>query len=191
MVQSGRFGIRSFVFGALMVASLVGCKNGTPVVSTPALVTDAIAGTTSAQQVGVNKPAPPLELKDINGKTVKLSDYKGKVVVLNFWATWCPPCRKEIPGFIELQNQYGTKGLQFLGVALDEEGLSKVKPYVDKNPISYPILIGDPKGVARYGEMGAIPVTFIIDKKGVIRQNYVGMRMKSVIESAVTPLMAE
>ena len=142
-------------------------------------------------QVAVNKPAPSLELKDINGKTVRLSDYKGKVVVLNFWATWCPPCRKEIPDFIELQKQYGAQGVQFIGVALDEEGLAKVKPYTEKNPFNYPILIGDAKGVARYGEMNAIPVTYVIDRKGVIRQNYVGMRQKSALEGMITPLISE
>ena len=142
-------------------------------------------------QLGSDTPAPGLELKDVTGKTVRLSDFAGKVVVLNFWATWCPPCRKEIPGFMELQKEYGPKGVQFVGVALDEEGLAKVKPYVEKNPFNYPVLIGDAKGVARYGEMNAIPVTYIIDRKGLIRFSRVGMVDKSVLLEKINPLLAE
>jgi peroxiredoxin len=145
-------------------------------------------------------PAPAFAMKDVNGKTVSLSDYRGKIVVLNFWATWCPPCRKEIPDFMELQSQYGPTGVQFIGIALDEEGLAAVKPYLAKSPISYPILvpekISDPnnpdsKAIAAYGDMTSIPVTFIIDRKGVIRTSYVGMRQKAVLESMLTPLVAE
>jgi len=135
--------------------------------------------------------APDFVLKDVNGKDVKLSDFKGKIVVLNFWATWCGPCRKEIPDFIELQEEYGKEGLQFIGIALDQEGAAKVKPFVDKNKISYPILIGNNDIADKYGGMNAIPVTFLIDRKGMIRGHYIGMRQKSDLESMLVALLRE
>ena len=137
------------------------------------------------------KEAPDFELKDVNGNTVRLSDFKGKVVVLNFWATWCAPCRREIPDFIELQNAYGKDGLQFIGIALDQEGVEKVKPFVGKYKIEYPILIGNSSVADKYGGMDAIPVTLLIDRKGMIRNRYVGMRQKSDLESMVLALMRE
>ncbi len=138
-----------------------------------------------------DKPAPDFSLKDVNGNTVHLSDFKGKVVVLNFWATWCPPCRKELPDFAELQSELGGKGVQFIGIALDDDGLSKVKPFVASAKIPYPILLPDASLVKNYGEMNVIPVTFLIDRKGVIRTHYVGMRRKDVLEDMVKPLLAE
>lgn len=154
--------------------------------------------TKADQQVKLNslavqddKPAPDFALKDVNGNTVHLSDFRGKVVVLNFWATWCPPCRKELPDFAEIQSEYGGKGLQFLGIALDDDGLSKVKPFVESAKIAYPILLPDASLAGKYGEMNVIPVTFLIDRKGVIRAHYVGMRKKDVLEDMVKPLLAE
>ncbi len=139
----------------------------------------------------VGRPATDFELKDLSGKVVHLSDYRGKVVVLNFWATWCPPCRKEIPDFITLQKQYGPDGLQFIGIALDDEGVAKVKAWTDKNPIVYPILLPDEKVQKSYGEMTSIPVTFVIDRKGIIRDNFTGPRPHAYLEGVLKPLLAE
>ncbi len=135
--------------------------------------------------------APDFMLKDVNGKDVRLSDFRGKIVILNFWATWCGPCRKEMPDFIELQNQYAKDGLQFVGIALDQEGAAKVKPFVEKNKIGYPILIGNNDIADKYGGMNAIPVTFLIDRKGMIRGHYIGMRQKSDLESMALALLRE
>ena len=137
------------------------------------------------------QPAPDFVLKDVYGKDVKLSDYKGKIVVLNFWATWCGPCRKEMPDFVELQAQYAKDGLQFIGIALDQEGAAKVKPFVEKNKIIYPILIGNNDIADKFGGMNAIPVTFLIDRKGMIRGHYIGMRQKSDLETMVLALLRE
>ncbi|MEP7234314.1 MAG: TlpA disulfide reductase family protein [Ignavibacteriota bacterium] len=137
------------------------------------------------------KPAPDFVLNDLDGKQVRLSDFKGKTVVLNFWATWCGPCVKEMPGFMELQSQYGGEGLQFIGIALDQEGAVRVKPFVEKRKINYPILIGTSEIADKFGGMNAIPVTFLIDKKGMIREQYIGMREKADLEPMVLALMRE
>jgi thiol-disulfide isomerase/thioredoxin len=146
---------------------------------------------TAALRFVDNGPAPDFTLSDINGATVKLSEMKGKVVVLNFWATWCGPCRKEIPDFIDMQNEYGKDGLQFIGVALDDGGAAVVKPYADKTKMNYPVLIGSEDVVKKYGGMNAIPVTVLIDRKGNMRARYVGMRTRAVLESMVLPLLKE
>ena len=135
--------------------------------------------------------APGFTLHDVNGKKIELSDFKGKVVALNFWATWCPPCRKEIPDFVALQTQYGTDGLQILGIALDEGGAGVVKPFTEKYKMNYPVLLADEDIVKRYGEMNAIPVTILIDRKGMIRGRFVGMRTKDMLESVILPLLKE
>ncbi len=144
-----------------------------------------------SDSVMVPKPAPDFSLQDVDGTVHHLSDYRGKVVMLNFWATWCPPCRKEIPEFAQLQKDFGAQGIQFVGIALDDEGLAKVKPWLANHPVSYPILLPDPKVTASYGEMSSIPVTFVIDRKGMIRSSFTGWRTDTVVEAMFKPLLAE
>lgn len=135
------------------------------------------------------KQAPDFTLQDVNGATHKLSDYRGKVVMLNFWATWCPPCRKEIPEFAELQQEYGAAGIQFVGIAMDDEGATTVKPWLTTHPVSYPILLPDGKVADAYGVNASIPVTFVIDKDGMIQSNFVGWREKPVVEAMFKGLL--
>lgn len=139
------------------------------------------------------QPAPDFVLKDISGKDVKLSDFRGKIVILNFWATWCGPCRKEIPDFIDMQTQYSKDGLQFVGISLDAEGAEAVNRYISKTKINfnYPILVGNNDIADKFGGMNAIPVTFLIDRKGLIRNHYIGMRQKSDLESMALALLRE
>ena len=152
-----------------------------------------------AARAAINSPdsittpiaAPDFALQDVDGTVHHLSDYRGKVVMLNFWATWCPPCRKEIPEFADLQKQFGTQGIQFVGIALDDEGLAKVKPWLANHPVSYPILLPDAKVAGSYGEMSSIPVTFVIDRKGMIRSSFTGWRPDTVVEAMFKPLLAE
>jgi len=127
--------------------------------------------------------APAFTLTDINGKSVSLSDFKGKVVILDFWATWCPPCKREIPDFIKLQKEFGSRGLQVVGIALDEPG--KVQAYASQNGINYPVLLGSDDIAWKYGGIQGIPTTFIIDKTGKIVSKFEGYRPREVFESEI------
>ena len=136
-----------------------------------------------------HEPAPSFTLKDLNGENVSLSDFSGKVVILDFWATWCPPCKAEIPHFVELSEQYQGKGLAIVGVSLDREGVDVVKPFVQKFGIEYPVLISDGQVTKAYGGINSIPTTFVIDSAGNIRKKYVGYRDKSVFEADIKELL--
>jgi thiol-disulfide isomerase/thioredoxin len=133
--------------------------------------------------------APAWELSDPDGKPVKSSDFAGKVVILDFWATWCPPCKAEIPGFVELQEKYRDKGLVIVGVSLDEQGPAVVKPFMQQFQINYPIVMGDEKTAQDFGGVTAIPTTFIIDKAGNIVKKHVGFAPKENFEKEITPLL--
>ena len=127
--------------------------------------------------------APDFTLEDLNGKNVKLSDFKGKVVIINFWATWCPPCKAEIPDFIELYKTYQKKGLVILGIALDNK--EKVVKFVKDNGINYPVLMGNQEVSNLYGGISGIPTSFVVDRKGIIKNVFVGLRSKEVFEQNI------
>lgn len=132
-------------------------------------------------------PAPSFELADIDGELVSIDDFKGRVILLNFWATWCGPCKREIPDFIDLQNEYGDDGLTIVGIALDEHSL--VTAFVKEWEINYPVLIGTEEVSMRYGNIRSIPTTFIIDRSGAVVKSYVGLQPRSVIEADVKALL--
>ena len=121
------------------------------------------------------KAAPDFALKDANGATVRLSDYKGKVLVLDFWATWCGPCKIEIPWFIEFEQTYKDKGFAVIGVSMDEEGWSIVKPYIQERKVNYRILLGNEQVGQLYGGVDSLPTTFLIDRAGRIAGTHVGL----------------
>lgn len=119
------------------------------------------------------------ELKSIDGKLVKLSNYIGKIILLDFWATWCKPCQKSIPDLIEIQKQF--EDVQVIGITLDENPLKVVPPFVKEKKINYPILIGDEKVNEAYGGINAIPTLFLIDKQGRIINKYIGLVDKEIL----------
>lgn len=114
------------------------------------------------------KPAADFTLRDENGAAVKLSDYKGKVVLLNFWATWCGPCGVEIPWFVEFEQKYKSQGFAVLGVSMDEDGWPAVKPYVAERKINYRVLMGNDTVAQFYGGLDSLPTSFIIDRDGKV-----------------------
>ena len=130
-------------------------------------------------------------LPDLAGTPQALSQWQGKVLVLNFWAPWCPPCREEIPGFIRLQGKYGQQGLQFVGVALDEQ--DKVAAYVDEAGINYPILLGGAEAVqltqAAGNRLGGLPYTLVLDRQGRPAATYTGAVTEQKLEALISPLL--
>jgi thiol-disulfide isomerase/thioredoxin len=128
---------------------------------------------------------PDDSLTDANGASFRLSDYSGKVVLVNFWATWCAPCRKEIPWFVELQRTYGDKGLAVIGISFDEGGWKAVRPVMESEKINYRIAIGDDAWEKEIHGVDFLPVSFLLDRKGLILAKHVGILSKSQYEREI------
>ena len=133
--------------------------------------------------------APDFSLQDINNRTVRLSDYENSVIILNFFATWCPPCRTEIPDFIELMDEYGDEDFVIIGICLDRGDIETVRNFASQYNIDYPILLDDGLVSEAYGPISSIPSTFIIDKKGNIVEKIIGARNKDYFENIIKPLL--
>ena len=136
------------------------------------------------------KPATDFSLPGRDGKPVKLSSLKGKVVLLDFWATWCAGCKVEIPWFIEFDKAYRAKGLAAVGVAMDDEGWKKVEPYLKEHPISYTVVAGNFDAAGPYG-ITALPVTVLIDRAGRVAARHVGVVDRKAFEGELKQLLAE
>lgn len=133
--------------------------------------------------------APDFNLPTSDGKMLKLSDYKGKVVILDFWATWCPPCRKGIPDLVDLKKKYGSKGLEVIGISVDRETKNEVVPFIKEYKINYPVVFYDDKVITNYGGIRAIPTSFIIDKQGKIVASYEGLISALTYENHIKKLL--
>ena len=143
----------------------------------------------AVKPVNERKAAPQFALKDADGKMVKLSDYKGKIVLLNFWATWCGPCKIEIPWFKEFETTYKNKGFSVLGIAMDDEGWEIVKPYITEQKINYRTLLGNDQVGTMYGGVESLPTSFIIDREGRVAAIHVGLVSKSVYVNDIKNLL--
>jgi len=149
----------------------------------------AHAGAT-APAPAANRTAPDFTRVDLDQRPVSLADYRGKVILLNFWATWCAPCLAEVPRFADWQRKYGQRGLQLVGVSMDEEE-QPVRTAYQKYGLNYPVVMGDEKLGEAYGGVLGLPVTFLIDRKGKVRIVYKGATDLNVIEHQVQSLLSE
>jgi cytochrome c biogenesis protein CcmG/thiol:disulfide interchange protein DsbE len=166
-----------FLKVALAIALLsiaVGCDRSTQ----PPTTAELAKGTANF------KPAPAVSFQNLDGQTVTLAQYRGKVVLVNFWATWCEPCRSEIPELIQFQKEYGNRGFTVLGVAMDQEGKSVVAPFVvkpqfdvdgQKIAMNYPIVLGNDNIATQFGGIIGLPTSYVISKDGRIVQKVIGV----------------
>lgn len=138
----------------------------------------------------VNRKAPEFVRRDLDGGKVELARLRGKVVLLNFWATWCAPCEAEIPVFSRWQREYAAQGLQVIGISMDD-GEAPVKRLVGRLKPDYPIAMGDAKLGERYGGVLGLPLTYLIDRKGVVRAQFQGSADLKPVESRIKELLAE
>lgn len=139
--------------------------------------------------VGQTSHAPVLVLKDLRGRALRLSDYKGKVVVLNFWATWCPPCRAEMPDLIRMQREYRSQGLQVVGITYPPEEIAEVRQFVRKLGVNYPIALGTIETKSLFDETETLPLTIVIDREGKVRQRIEGILLPQEFEQKIRPLL--
>jgi peroxiredoxin len=130
-------------------------------------------------------PAPDFILQSLDGSSVKLSDFRGKAVLLNFWATWCPPCKVEMPWFEDLQKQYGKDGLVVLGVAMDDSEPATIAKFASELGVNYQVLLGTDKVSDDYGDVQYLPTTFYIGRDGAIVDKMTGLLDRKDIEQAV------
>lgn len=133
--------------------------------------------------------APDFTLKDSDGKTVHLTDYRGKVVMLDFWATWCPPCKIEIPWLIDLERKNKDKGFEVLGVSMDDEGWEVVRPFMREVGMNYRVVIGNDTTAEMYGNVESLPETFLIDREGKIAAIHIGLASRRDFEDEVAQLL--
>ena len=133
--------------------------------------------------------APQFALKDLNGRIVRLSDYRGKVVLINFWATWCPPCRAEMPDLVKLQREHGKDGLQIIGITYPPEQKGTVRQFARKLKVNYPIILGTRELKARFSSDETLPLTIVIDRDGKVSDIIGGILLREEFDEKIKPLL--
>jgi len=128
--------------------------------------------------------APDFSLTDINGQKLDLASYRGKIILLDFWATWCAPCKAEIPHFVDMQNKYGPQGLQIIGISMDDS-ISPVRKFYGDEKMNYPVAVGDDKLAEAYGGVLGLPIAFVIDRDGHIIAKHTGETDAAVFENEI------
>lgn len=144
---------------------------------------------TSADALPVLGPAPRWQLTGLDGQPLGAEQLKGKVVVVDFWATWCGPCVHEIPGFVALQKKYGERGLVIVGLSLDEKGAAVVRPFAERLGMNYPLALATPEVIEAFGGIESIPTTFLIDREGRLRHRKLGAMPTEDYEKLLLPLL--
>jgi peroxiredoxin len=161
------------------------CKN---LLAAGIIILALLFGCTSKEKEAASAAAPDFTLQDLSGKKVSLSGLKGSVVLLEFWATWCPPCRSSIPGLERLHKAYGGKGLTILAISVDEGGWDKVSNFIAEHKITYPVLKGTDEVSTKY-LVRMIPAMYLVDKQGVIRKQYMGAGDDEELEKEIKALL--
>ena len=133
--------------------------------------------------------APRFELRDINGHRVRLSDYQGKVVLINFWATWCPPCRAEMPDLIRLQREHVKQGLQIIGITYPPERKARVRRFARSLKVNYPIILGTREIKARFSSEETLPLTVVINRDGKVSEIIIGILLREEFDEKIKPLL--
>ena len=147
---------------------------------------------TFAQKPGSLGPevrAPQFVLKDVNGRTVRLSDYRGKVVLINFWATWCPPCRAEMPDLVRHQREYAKQGLQIIGITYPPERKDRVQRFARSIKVNYPIILGTREIKARFSSEETLPLTVVINRDGKVSDIISGILLREEFDEKIKPLL--
>ena len=164
------------------------CETITATLGIPSFASKSEANATASES-GRADLAPAWQLPDLNGKLVSSAEFEGKVLLIDFWATWCPPCRKMIPGLVELQEAYADAGLVIVGVSLDRKGPEVVRAFNEKFRVNYTSLMGDEAIVSAFGGIEGIPTSFLIDREGRIVEKHVGYTSKRKLKSEIEPLL--
>ena len=178
MINIARY---SSIATVLISALLIACGSSAQIQS----VSGASNKSAKADTTKEYQKAPDFTLDTMEGDTFTLSDHKGKVVVINIWATWCAPCRKEIPEFIKMQRDLGNQGVLFVGVSIDKKGWDAVRPYAQKMDINYPVVVDDGSVSDGYGPFRLIPTSYIINKRGQVEYVVPGM----ITEAKLKPIL--
>ena len=147
-------------------------------------------GSATAPDPGLRAAAPEFSLTDANGAAVRLADYRGRVVMLNFWATWCTGCKVELPWLSEFQQRYESRGLVSIGLSLDDEGWSAIRPYLAEHPVAFPVVAADWNVAGEYAVAG-LPLTLLVDRQGRIAASHLGLIDRDAWEAEIQRVLGE